>query len=103
MLGAQADFHEALTKISSLKAKASEPLDKVVYSNVTGAPYRSIAEIMECLPRQIWNPVRWSAVLAHVGRSPHPISAVILPSPSDQLAGMLKKQNAILYAKHMQI
>jgi hypothetical protein len=100
MKEAQGTFADALAKVGGPRQHGEPTLRKTVYSNVTGAPYQSIGEVFELLPRQISSPVRWRQVLAHASRRPDRIASVILPGPGKQLAGMLKKQSPALYRRH---
>jgi [acyl-carrier-protein] S-malonyltransferase len=94
MQEAQGAFADALARLQS----SSEPtLRTTVYSNVTGAPYQSVGEVMELLPQQICSPVRWIQVLTHVSGLPERITSVIVPAPGEQIAGMLKNQSRALY------
>src|SRR5262249_49367911 len=101
MKEAQCAFAEALANIEGLQSSGEPTLPRAVYSNVTGAPYQSLGEVVELLPQQISSPVRWSQVLRHASDLPdRRISSVILPGPGEQLAGMLKKQSRALYGRH---
>lgn len=55
----------ALSKFRTVLAqtKIQMPKDCLVYSNVTGKPYRSIEEIRKLLPLQMIRPVKWQEVL----------------------------------------
>jgi malonyl CoA-acyl carrier protein transacylase/acetyltransferase-like isoleucine patch superfamily enzyme len=42
------------------------PRHHLVYSNVTGRPYKSVAEIRKLLPLQMTKPVQWQATIEHI-------------------------------------
>jgi [acyl-carrier-protein] S-malonyltransferase len=103
MREAQRAFASALARVRGPGASGEPALRAAVYSNVTGAPYETIAQVFDVLPTQICSPVRWAQILAHVKRWSEPITRVILPSPGEQLAGMLKMQSPALHSKHILI
>ena len=103
MREAQRAFAAALAGVRARRSSGEAPLRATVYSNVTGAPYGTIAEVFDLLPTQICSPVRWAQVLAHVKSRSERITSVILPAPGEQLAGMLKMQSPALHSKHTPI
>jgi [acyl-carrier-protein] S-malonyltransferase len=103
MSDAQRTFATALADLRLREANGDPALRATVYSNVTGAPYESLAQVLEVLPAQLCRPVRWAQILGHVKRRSERIARVILPPPGDQLAGMLKVQSPALYSKHVLI
>jgi 3-oxoacyl-(acyl-carrier-protein) synthase/malonyl CoA-acyl carrier protein transacylase/surfactin synthase thioesterase subunit/acyl carrier protein len=100
MREAQRAFAGALASVTGLESSNEPTLRATVYSNVTGAPYKTIAEVFDLLPTQICSPVRWAQVLAHVKSRGERITSVIMPSPGEQLAGILKMQSLALHSKH---
>jgi [acyl-carrier-protein] S-malonyltransferase len=103
MRDAQRTLAEALSGVSRLRAMGASRLCATVYSNVKGAPYETIGEILDLLPLQIRSPVRWAQTLAHVKKGSDRIMEVILPAPGEQLAAMLKVQSPSLHSKHVAI
>jgi 3-oxoacyl-(acyl-carrier-protein) synthase/malonyl CoA-acyl carrier protein transacylase/surfactin synthase thioesterase subunit/acyl carrier protein len=101
MRDAQRAFASALASVGAPPANGEPALHATVYSNVTGAPYETIAQVFDLLPAQICSPVRWAQILTHVKRRSERITSVILPSPGEQLAGMLKMQSQSLHSKHI--
>jgi [acyl-carrier-protein] S-malonyltransferase len=103
MREARRAFASAMASVRALGSRGEPALRATVYSNVTGAPYETIAQVFDLLPTQICSPVRWAQILAHVKRRSERITSVILPSPGEQLAGMLKRQSQALHSKHIVI
>jgi [acyl-carrier-protein] S-malonyltransferase len=101
MREAQRAFASALASVGAPRANGEPALHATVYSNVTGAPYETIAQVFDLLPAQICSPVRWAQILTHVKRRSERITSVILPSPGEQIAGMLKMQSQSLHSKHI--
>ena len=92
-------FAKALATMLELRSRSASMPSTIVYSNVTGLPYRSVGEVVDLLPRQISSPVRWSQVVTHASGLPVRLTSVILPSPGHQLEGMLRNQSPSLYSK----
>lgn len=103
MREAQEPFANALGRVAQRWSRDAIELRETVYSNVTGAPYATLAEVLELLPKQICTPVRWGQTLGHIKRGREPVARVVLPEPGEQLAGMLKMQSPGLYSKHIVI
>lgn len=58
----------AVSKFRSVLARTEikMPKDCLVYSNVTGQPYRSVEEIRRLLPLQMIKPVQWNSLLLNI-------------------------------------
>jgi [acyl-carrier-protein] S-malonyltransferase len=100
MQEAQQTFAGTLAGVAGRWSGGERTLRATVYSNVKGGPYETIGEVVDLLPRQICSPVLWAQTLAHVKSRRERITGVIVPSPADQIAGMLKMQSQVLHAKH---
>ena len=61
MKPAMASFKQALAK-----TRISMPREYIVYSNVTGLPYRSVDDIRTFLPLQMIKPVQWHSVIKSI-------------------------------------
>eukprot|EP00985_Skeletonema_marinoi_P024812 scaffold17596_cov133-Skeletonema_marinoi.AAC.2 len=61
MMPAVNEFRRALARTG-----IQMPRHHLVYSNVTGRPYQSVAEIRKLLPLQMTKPVQWQATIEHI-------------------------------------
>lgn len=91
-----ADAKQALVK--ALETVTIKYPYVTVYSNVTGKPYESAAQIRELLPEQLVSGVQWEATMRHL-LEPEDGSGRVKPSqffasgPGGQLKTMLRKMN----------
>lgn len=61
MMPAMASFKQALAK-----TRIKMPREYIVYSNVTGRPYRSVYDIRTFLSLQMIKPVQWHSVISSI-------------------------------------
>jgi len=95
-LRVSAAFHSLYMEDAKVKVKAALnlidirlPVNYLVYSNVTGRPYRSVQEIRKLLPLQITNPVQWYSTINDMTRNEE-IDKFIECGPMDTLSKTVK-------------
>ena len=103
MLAVSGAFHTPfMAKAADALAKALDEADIQmpsikVYSNVTGKPYESVAEIRELLKRQLTEPVKWeqgTKDLLTMGCSQY-----VEPGPGKQLKAMMRRIDQDAWSK----
>ncbi len=91
-------FKEALSRIQFSQ------LRKPCFSNVTGLPYASSAEIAELSLAQLVSPVRWTKIMEHIVQLSEQLSvdAAVEAGPGTVLAGLWKNSGSDIQCRSVE-
>ena len=91
---AMAGAQETLSKmLDNMEIRLPEKI--AVYSNVTGKPYTSVAEMRALLKRQVVEPVAWEASMKEI--ISQGVTKIVETGPGMQLKAMLKRTDLSAY------